>query len=140
MWGIQKLLDGCDGVFQAGAVSGSICRTGGAKGAELPVREIATKDRESASGKGLGECSEQRGLCVATSAVGKDQAVAVRVLGQMQKSADGRVGATVHKFANGECGQEMILLVTAGFVAARSLSGSANVLPTGRSYTAENPR
>ena len=103
-----------DRVFQAGAVADSVAGTGWAEWPRLPERQVAAKHGEARCGEGLGEGDQQRGLGVAASAVGQNQAILIGSFGNVKKSADVGIDGAVDAFEDRGCGQGIILNRRAG--------------------------
>ena len=88
--------------------------TGWAEWPRLPERQVAAKHGEARCGEGLGEGDQQRGLGVAASAVGQNQAILIGSFGNVKKSADVGIDGAVDAFEDRGCGQGIILNRRAG--------------------------
>ena len=77
-----------DGVFQTGAVAGSVAGAGRAEGSGLAIGQVAAQDGETGGGESFSQSDQQGGLGVGAGAVGEDEAVAVGSLGRVQVAAD----------------------------------------------------
>jgi len=107
-WGTQGCFQRCDGVLQTGTVAGGVAGAGWAQGSRLAIRQITAKHGEAFIGECIRQGAEQRGLGVATGAVGQNEAVAIGCFGDVQESHGVGFNGVVSEFADG-VGQGMIL-------------------------------
>lgn len=100
---------GGNSVLQAGAIARGVARTGRSPGADLSKREIAAEDGESRGRECLCHDDQQRCSSVAACSVGKNDAIAIRLAGNMQKPTDLGVNAVVGEVADSAGGQAIIV-------------------------------
>ena len=123
-WGTQTIFQRSKRVLQSGAVASGVSWAGWAEGSCLAVREVAAEDGIACAGECVGQGAEERGLGVASGAVGEDQSIAVGSFGGVEESAYRGIDGNVSELADGGVGQANILNWTA------ILSGIAHRLLT----------
>jgi hypothetical protein len=105
----NHLFQGGESVPQTSAIPSGISRTGRAKRSRLAVWQIATQHGEAVRAKSFRERHEERRRGARARAVRQNEAVAVGIVRQMEKSTNFGLDGAIAKLATGGLRQDLIL-------------------------------
>lgn len=97
------------GVLQSLAIVRGIARARRPPGSRLPEWQVTAKHGESCGAECFGDRDQKRRMRVAARAVGQHQAAAVRMVRQVQESANGWLQGVIGERLCGRVGQATIL-------------------------------